>query len=831
VVSKGSFSSFTLDVRHALRGLLRRPAYALSSVLTLAFGIGAVVAMFSVVYSVLIRPLPYANPDDLVRVRHRTTSAGNEIFASSTMYLTFREQNRSFEHFGLWQEGAQNLTGSDNPEQLRRLAVTNGTLQALGVQPIIGRWFTAQEHEPGAVDAEPVILSYRLWQRRFAAVESPLGLEFELDSTRVRVVGVMPRDFRFLDMEPQPDVIRSVRIDPATAVIGAFTYQALGRLRPGVTAAQASADIERMLPIWLAEWPISPGALTRQVIEEWRLAPVVIPLKDDLTKNVARTLWLFMGTIGLVLLISCANVANLMLLRAAARRQEFAVRTALGAVPQRIARCLVIEGAAIGIVGGVFGLLLAWLGLGVVVELGPSVLPRLGDASLYPPVVVFAAGSTLLSVLAFVSVAVLKSAATSQLAIPGNARGTSSGRDDSLTRNTLVVAQVALVLALVVSATLMGRTLQALLAVDAGFSRPGSVQTARAAIAPALIPETARFTDVQREILEQIAAIPGVSSAAIASAVPMDGRFNAGPLDVDAPVAPIDETAYANRFKWVSPGYFATMGTRIVAGRDISWTDIDAGGRVAVISEGLARQLSENPADAIGQRIRVVSEDAWREVVGVAQDVYEDGLYANPPGTVYWPMRMQSFFNSDVFGQRDVAFVMRSDRAGTAALLDEVRQRIWSVNGNIPVFASRTLRDLYADSLARASFATAMLAIASALALTVGVVGMYGVMSHAVSRRAPEIGIRSALGAEPRRLARMFLLHGLKLSGIGTVIGLVMAAALGRLMSSLLFGIEPLDPVAYGAAVTVILLAAALASYLPARRAANTDPMKTLRSE
>jgi predicted permease len=829
--SRGSASSFALDVKHALRGLLRRPGYALSSVLTFAFGIGAVVAMFSVVYSVLIRPLPYANPDDLVRVRHRTTSAGNEIFTSSTMYLTYREHNRSFEHFGLWQEGTQNLTGSDNPEQLRRLAVTAGTLQALGVQPTMGRWFTADEHEPGAVDAEPVILSYRFWQRRFGADESPLGLEFELDSARVRVVGVMPRDFRFLDMEPQPDVIRAVRIDPATAVIGAFTYQSLGRLRRGVTAAQASADLERMLPIWLAEWPTSPGGLTRQVIADWRLTPIVSALKDDLTKTVAGTLWMFMGTIGFVLLISCANVANLMLLRAAARRQEFSVRTALGAVPQRIARTLLTEGAAIGALGGVLGLFFAWLGLRVVVELGPRVLPRLGDASLYPPVIAFAVASTLLSVLAFVSVAVLKTTATSKLSIPSNARGASSGRDDSLTRNTLVVAQVALVLALVVSAALMGRSLQALLAVDAGFSRPGTVQTARTTIAPAVIPETDRFTVVQREILDRIAAIPGVSSAAIASAVPMDGRFNAGPLHVDAAVAPIDETAYSNRFKWVSPGYFATMGTRIVAGRDISWADIDDGGHVAVISERLAGQLSGDPAGAIGQRIRVTSEDAWREVVGVAQDVYEDGLYGNPPSTVYRPMRMDSFFNSDVFGQRDIAYVMRSDRAGTAALLDEVRERVWSVNGSIPVFAERTLRDLYADSLARTSFATAMLAIASALALTVGVVGIYGVMSHVVARRTPEIGIRSALGAEPRQLARMFLLHGLRLSGVGAVLGLVMAAALGRLMSSLLFGIEPLDLVAYAAAVGAMLFAAALASYLPARRAAKIDPMHTLRSE
>ena len=830
--SQDSANSFSLDLRHVLRGLSRRPAYALSSVLTLSFGIGAVVAMFSIVYSVLVRPLPYPNPDDLVRVRHTATARGSEIFASSTMYLTYREENRTFENLGAWQQGTQNLTGSGNPEQLAALSVTDGTLQALGIPPIRGRWFTAEEHEPIAVDADPVILAHRFWQRRFGAEESTLGRELELDSRRVRVVGIMPPDFRFLDMEPQPDVIRAIRLDPSRQVIGAFSFQSLGRLRPGVTPAEASADIERMLPIWLAAWPFSPGStLTQKAIEDWQLAPVVRPLKDDVTRGIAETMWMFMATIGFVLLIACANVTNLMLLRSAARRQELSIRTALGAGPQRLARSLLIEGSAIGIAGGALGLIFARVVLAVVVEFGPRTLPRLGEVAVYPPVIAFAAGVTLLSVLAFVSIAVLKTIDPSKLSILSGSRSLTTGRDDNVARNTLVIVQLALVLALVVSAALMARSLQAMLAVDTGFSRAESVQTARASISAALLADTDELTVVQREIRDQIATIPGVVSAAIASAVPMDGRFNAGPLAVDSPNSPLDESAYSNRFKYVSPGYFTAMGTRIVAGRDISCADIDGGGRVAVISENLARKLAADAAGAIGQRIRVMERDAWREVVGVAQDVYEDGLYVSPPSTVYWPMRMESFFDSAVFGQRDVAYVIRSDRAGTASLMDEVRERVWSVNGSIPVFGERTLRDYYAGSLARASFATAMLAISSVLALTVGVVGIYGVMSHVVSGRIRELGIRSALGAQPQQLRRMFLLHGLTLSGVGAVVGLIAAIGLGHVMSSLLFGISPMDPVAYVAALAVVIASALLASYVPARRAANIDPIETLRTE
>jgi putative ABC transport system permease protein len=823
----------SLDVRICLRGLWRHPTYLLGSVLTLALGIGAVIAMFSVVYSVLIRPLPYEDPEQLVQVRYKATRLGNEILASSTMYLTYRDQNRSFEQFGLWQQASQSLTGNGDPEQLRALLVTEGTLQALGVQPIRGRWFSAAEHKAGALDAEPVILTHRLWQRRFGSDESALGLQFELDSSRVRVVGIMPPTFRFLDMEPQPEVIRAIRLDPATQSIGAFSSQLIGRLKPGVTPEEAAADIQRTLPIWLARWPISSGSrLTREDIENWRIAAAAIPLKEDLTRGIAPTLWLFMTTIGFVLLISCANVANLMILRATARRAEFAVRAALGAAPAEIGRFVMIEGIAIGLLGGALGLAFARLCLAVVVAFGPVDLPRLDEVALHPPVVVFGVAAALLSVLVFASIAAFKSAASSKLSTPTNMSSSRSTPDDSRVRNALVVAQVALVVALLVSAALMGRSLQTMLAVETGFSAPETLQTARASISPSVIADVNAFTTAQREILERVAAIPGVSSAAIASAVPMDGRFNAGPLAVDGPASPIDESTYSNRFKWVSPAYFATMGTRIVAGRDMTWADVEAGGRVAVISERLARQLAVDPADAIGQRIRVpIEQDAWREVVGVAEDVYEDGLYAEPPSTVYWPMRMDGFFNSSSFGQRDIAYVLRTSRAGQAALLDEVRERVWSVNGNIPVFGERTMHDLYGDSLGRASFATVMLGIASGLALALGIVGIYGVMAHVVSRRTREIGIRSALGAEPQQLRRMFVLHGLRICGTGMVIGLVLSAALGGLLSSLLFGVAATDPVAYMMAIGVALAATTLASYLPARRAASLDPSEVLRAE
>jgi putative ABC transport system permease protein len=826
------------DLRYAARGLLRRPAFTLAAVITLALGIGATTAIFSVVYSVLIKPLPYPNAEELVRIRHSAPGLGfDDAGAEPTMYFTYRQENRTFTAVGMWQQSSATLTDLGEPERVRALLVTDGTLQALGVQPTRGRWFTEAEHETPADGPAPVILSYAFWQQRFGGDEGALGRQLSIDSRPAQVVGIMPPDFEFLDMAPQPDVILAVQLAPPAeqTIAGNLSFATLARLKPGVGLAEAQADAERMLSAWPDPWPLPPdaGGVTREDLANWRLTPHVRPLKEDLVGGVASTLWVLMGAIGAVLLVACANIANLVLVRADARRPEFAVRAALGAGPALIARALLVESLVLGAAGGVLGLALAYIGLQGLIAIGPSNLPRLEEIAVYPPVLAFTAAVSLASTLLFGSIAALKRALHVDTAKILAARGANASRERSATRSALVVVQVALALVLVVSAALMIRTFQALHDVDPGFSDPATIQTARIWIPfDKFYSDPARYTGLEHEILEKIAALPGVASAGFASGLPMEGQPNNSSIMVEGRTLPAGTAPPPRRNKFVSPGYFEAMGTRIIAGRDVTWSDIETGGRVALISEDFARELAPEPAGALGKRIRGVLEaDAWREVIGVVEGVHELGLYEKAPSFVYWPVLVEDMYVSPVVGTPSGAFVVRSERAGTASLVSEIRRAIRSVIGGIPIGQERTMQDLYAGSLARTSFALAMLAIAGGMALLLGIIGIYGVTAYVVSQRTREIGIRSALGAEPRQLETMFLLHGLALSGVGIVVGLVAAAASARSMSSLLFGIEPLDPAAYVAAVGIIVTAAALASYLPARRAATIDPMETLRTE
>jgi predicted permease len=820
----GFADSIGRDLRHALRGLARRPSFTFAAVLTLALGIGATTAIFSVVYSVLIKPLPYPNADELVSIDAAAPGIGIEdLFSEPTMFLTYREENRGFADIGLWQRGGATLTERDDPELMSTLWVTDGVLRALGVQPMRGRWFTEEEY--GAEGPESVILSHAFWQRRFGGDEAVIGRELSIDSKPATVVGVMPGDFRFLDWTPQPDTIVALRLDPATEVNNDFSSNLLARLKPGVTPAEARADVERMLPIWLDAWPPAPGrSLTREQLVGWQITPRVRPLKDALVGSIATVLWVLMGAIGAVLLIACANIANLMLVRADARRPELAVRAALGATPARIARELLIESCVLGSIGGALGLLLAYFGVELLVANGPSDLPRLAEIAVYPPVLAFTLGVSLASTLVVGGVTALKHALQAGRRLSGLPRGSSATREGSATRSALVVVQVALALVLVVSAALMIRTFQALRDVDPGFSDPATIQTALIYIPESVSSDAETYTRMQREVLDRIAALPGVASAGFATNIPMDGSRPSGSISVEGRTIAAGETPPMRRLNWVAPGYFSALRTRIVAGRDVTWNDIETGGRVVLISENFARELAGDPAAALGLRVR--GRSGSHEVIGVVQGMHQDGLHQAPPVTVYWPVLI-----GNELGQPAVRFAIRSARAGTAGLMNEVRQAIRSVSGSIVIAAEGTLQDRYSESLARTSFTLVMLSIAGAMALALGVVGIYGVIAYVVAQRTREIGIRAALGAEPRQLEKLFLRHGLTLSVIGVAIGLVGAAALARAMSSLLFGIEPLDPVAYATAIGVILAAAALATYVPARRAAAIDPIETLRAE
>ena len=830
--------TFGRDLRLALRGMRRRPGFTLAVILTLALGIGANTAIFGVVDGVLIKPLSYPNAGELVSIKHVAPGLNvSELRMSATQYFTYRDEGRVFQHIGLYGDGGRTITGVGEPEQARALFVTYDVLQALGVQPQLGRIFTQADSTPAAAPYAPVILlTHAYWQRRFGGDRTVIGRRLLADSNPVEIVGVMPEGFRFLDMEPAAEVISLITLDRSRLRIGGFGYSSLARLKPGVTVADVNADIARMLPIWLNAWPTPPNTAGPHEYETWKITPSVQPLKDEVVGGVGDLLWILMATIGMVLLIACANVANLMLVRSESRRQEFAVRTALGARRVDIVREVLVESLALSLVGGALGVALAYGGLTLVVATAPTSLPRVEDISLDPRVVAFAMVVSLLSSMLFGALPALKHAAQHGAPLAGAARGASTSRERQRTRNALVVVQVALALVLLVASGLMIRTFVALLDVEPGFAAAADVQTARVWVPPPQVTEAERVTRMQHEILDKVAALPGVKAAAFASAVPMEGplRVWLNPVFVEGKDDAPGTTPPLRRMKVVSPGYFAAIGTRMIAGRDITWSDIYGRAKVAIVSENFAHEVWGSPAAALGRRIRdsaPTSTDLWREIVGVVENVHEDALYQAAPTFVYWPVMMENFGGNTLFVMRAVNLVIRSDEAGRESLLNGVRNAVSSVNSSMPVFLVRTMKDLYEESMARTSFALIMLAIAAAMALALGVIGIYGVIAYVVAQRSREIGIRLVLGAAPTQLKQMFVRQGLMLTAIGAGVGLVAAIALTRWMSSLLFGVERLDPATYAAVLGVLAIAAAMASYVPARRAAAVDPVETLTAE
>jgi predicted permease len=818
-------------LKHVLRRIARTPGFTAIALVTLALGIGANSAVFSVVEGVLIKPLPYPAPERLVGVWHSapgipSLSAGR-ISCSPTMYFTYREQSQTFEQFGLWSGGGASVTGLSEPEQVRTLFMTYGVLNALGVQPALGRWFSEGDTQPGA--AGTVLLTYGYWQRRFGGEKSVIGRAMTIDGKPHAVIGVMPQSFTFLIRDAE--LILPHQFDRNSVFLGNFSFLAVARLKPGVTVEQANADVARLLTVWLDAWPTPPG-FDRALFRNAHLGPKLAPLKQDFVGDIGNMLWVLMGTIGLVLLIACANVANLLLVRAEGRQQELAVRAALGAGWGRLAREMLLESATLGVIGGVLGLGLAYAALRVLVAAGPATLPRLNEIGLDPTVLTFTLAVSLAAGLLFGVIPVLKYARpSSTTALRSGGRTLSHSRERHRARNTLVVTQVALAMVLLVGSGLMIRTFQKLRSVQPGFAQPEQVQLLRISIPEPQVADPVRVMRMQNEMLDKLTTIPGVKSVAFGNGAPMEG-FNAND------VLFAQDKTYAQgqippirRFRFVSPGYLQTLGTPLVAGRDFTWTDLYDLRDVAVVSENLARELWGSPAAALGQRIREGMNDPWREVVGVAGDVYDNGVTQMPPTIVYWPALMVRMWVDQIHVNRSGVFVIRTERAATEGFLAEARKAVWSVNANLPVFLVRTLSDIYGQSMQRTSFTLVMLAIAGGMALVLGLVGIYGVISYGVSQRTREIGIRMALGAEGPALKKMFVSNGLILAGIGVAIGLLAAAGVTRLMTSLLFGVTPLDPITYVAVPSVLAMAAMLASYVPARRAVQVDPVEALRAE
>jgi len=820
-----------MRLNQILRSLARNPLFTGVAVLTLATGIGANTAIFSVIEGVLLKPLPYPRSHELVALDHAAPGVNiQRAGAAPFLYFIYREEGRAFQDVGLWSTGTVSVTGLAEPEEVRTLFVTDGILPMLGAQPKLGRLFSRTDDAPGS--PETVVLTSGYWRSKFGADSSAIGRTLMLDSRPREIIGVLPDTFRFLDRNVS--LVVPYQFDRSKVFLGQFSYSAIARLKPGTTIDQASADAARLIPISLARFPPFPGGNVK-MFEEARLTPHVRSLKDDLVGDVQTVLWVLMGTIGMVLLIACANVANLMLVRAESRQQELAIRAALGAGSNRIARELLLESVTLGIVGGLVGLGLAFGALRLLVALAPGNLPRVADITLDIPVLAFTLLLSVIAGLLFGAIPVFKYArAQLGTALRGGGRTASASKERHRARSTLVIAQVALALVLLIGSGLMIRTFQALRDVHPGFVRPNEVQTFRLSIPGSQVKEEAAVARMYQAIMDTIAAVPGVTSVALTSTVTMSGQGWHDPIYAQDRTYSESQVPPIRMFKFVSPGYMKTMGGSIVAGRDFTWTDVYELRQVAMVSENLARELWGQPSAAIGKRVRPYPQSTWREVVGVLSDMRDDGLNQKAPAIAYWPLLMVDFMptpDNRNFVQRGVAYVIRSPRTGSSGFVNELGHAVWSVNPNLPLASVRTLQEIYDASLARTSFTLVMLGIAGGMALLLGVAGIYGVISYSVSQRTREIGIRIALGAQGHAVTRMFVAHGLTLASVGVAIGLMAAFGIMRLMSSLLFEVSPVDPLTYAMVSLTLIAATVLASYVPAVRATAVDPIEALRSE
>ncbi len=656
-----------------------------------------------------------------------------------------------------------------------------------------------------------------------------IGRRIRVDGNDREIVGVLPRSFRFIN--PQPALIMPLQFNRSKVFLGNFSYRGIARLKPGMTFAQANADIARLIPIWLKTFPAPPG-FSSNMFADAGIGPNVRPFMQDVVGDIGGVLWVLMGTIGVVLLIACANVANLLLVRAEGRQHELAIRAALGAGSGRIARELLFESVALGIAGGALGLGVAFAALRLLVAIGPASLPRLDQIRIDPWALLFTFVISIMAGLLFGILPVFKySGVRPGTGLRESSRSVSAGRERHQARNLLVVLQVALALVLLISSGLMIRTFEALRRVEPGFTRPEEVLTLRVSIPEAQVKDPERAVRMDNEILTRIAAVAGVKAASMASAITMDGHTSGDVLFAeDHPIAE-GKIPPVRRFKFIAPGLFHTMGRRFIAGRDLTWTDIYSFRPVVIVSENLAREYWRDPHAALHKRVREGMKDDWREIIGVVANEYDDGVQEKPPTVVYWPLMLKRFWGEDTLARRTLAFAVRSKRTGSVAFLKELREAVWSVSPNSPLAEVRTLDEIYNKSMARTSFTLVMLAIAGVMALVLGLIGIYGVISYSVSQRKREIGIRMALGAREQQVSGMFVRHGLALAGIGVLFGLATALGLTRLIAGMLFSVSAVDPSTYVIASGGLVGAAMLASYIPARRAIAVDPVETLRSE
>lgn len=823
------------DLRYSLRMLARSPGFAAVAVATLALGIGANTAIFSVVDAVLLKPLPFRQPEQLVRVTADLKGQGlNDAGMSPPELFDYRDRSGAFSAMsGLFPINA-NITGLDHPERAEVLLVDVNYFDLLGVKPQAGRFFEKADYRPGI--AEIAVISDGWWRRHYAADRNAIGKTFRLDDDLYTIVGVAPPGFRHPGQSLQTDVEFwapsgwSASPFPRPVPRLAYIFRgAIARLRPGVSVSEAQRRLDGLAAQLRKEYPNDYRAG-----DGW--TPRVVPLQQDVVGATRPALVVLLGAVGFVLLIACANVANLLLARASARRREIAVRQALGAGRARLVRQLLTESLTLSLAGGVAGLALAAWGIDALVRLAPANLPRIGEIRIDGSVLFFTLCATVLTGVLFGLAPALQTAGSEMTAgLKDSARGSSSGRGGRL-RSMLVVAEFALALVLLTGAVLLVRTLVRLSRVDAGF-RPENLVAASVWLPQPNIPENGRYFSnaaealLFRTILERVRRIPGVESADGATRVPFTAPANVGAFTIEGR-DPEKGGVGGAELSSVSAGFFATLGVPVKSGRAFDGHDLEGAAPVAIVNQALAKRFfpGENP---IGRRIAVGRGDPqtqrrrggrgpWMEIVGVVGDVKSTALDLEERPTLYRPLEQAA--------NLDWTIVVRT-RLAPGALAGALEREVHAVDPELPVYGVRPLDAVMARTLAQRTFAMRLLGLFAAAALLLSAVGISGVIAYSVSQRTQEIGIRMALGARPGDVRRMLLGEGARMAALGVGIGVAGALLLTRLMGSLLYGVSPRDPITFLLVPGILAAVALAATDLPARRASRVDPIRALRGE
>jgi putative ABC transport system permease protein len=797
-------ADFLRDMRYAVRQLAKTPGFAIVAILTLGLGIGANSAIFSVVNTVLLRPLPYPEPERLVRVHEIVPHYGLFAVAPAT-FLDWRQQNSVFEHIAAYSAGSVTLAGTEGPERVPSAAVSWDLFPLLKVDPVLGRTFTEEEGQP--VPQTVAIVSYGAWQRRFGGDPSVLSKAVTLNGRPTTIVGVMPPGFYYPSRTTE--IWTPLAFNPANATRGGHFIGVVARLKPDVSLETANAEMKTISERLATQYPEQSANESAQVVQ----------LLENIVSGIRPALLTLLAAVGVVVLIACANVANLLLVRASVREKEIAIRAALGAGGWRLGLQMLAESVVLAMAGGALGLLLAYLAVPAIKTLSAGSIPRVADLSVDGAVLAFAGGVSLLTGLIF-GLAPAWHAARATLGQVLKEGGRTSSGGGRWVRNVLLVAEVGLSIVLLVGATLLLRSFAKLTGVDPGF-HPERVFAFQVSLPNTAYPKPHNITEFYSTLLGKLDALPEVTSAGMVQTLPLRGDYVLAVVMQGRPAPPPNTEPSAN-FRAITPKYFETLGIPLLRGRLFNDHDTEKSRLVAIVDQAFVDKHFPGE-DPIGRGIDIGNgSDGFCEIVGVVGNVHHEGLDATPNPTMYVP------YKQDVFSSM---WILARTNGEPSQLAGSARQLVRAIDPALPAYGMGPLTEAVTESVAQRRFSMLLLTLFAGIALFLAAVGLYGVVAYAVTQRTQEIGVRMAIGARPADVLRMVVGDGLKLAAFGVVLGIGVALAMARVIESMLFEVTPFDAASYAAVATVLLAVAAFACYVPARRAMRVDPLIALRQE